>query len=189
MCGWTSTSGKDVFERLQTGSIGTSRSCWTSPMHTRKRRCTYEELAPITMVQPPLPPRRASVNTTTRSSGTCILRRTEPQTCHFSGGKLWTPRGRRHQLHRPARSLRRGGEEWRVDDKEGGEGPPAPYHLGDYTGGHFEEGVAFQTPASGPPRSKEEQERSACQTHPDGVAGGRFFVFEGTPRIIQRRPS
>ena len=30
-------------------------------MHTRKRRCTYEELAPITMVQPPLPPRRASI--------------------------------------------------------------------------------------------------------------------------------
>ena len=37
---------------------------------------------------------------------------------------------------------------WRVDDKEGGgEGTPAPNHLGDYTGRHFEESVALQTPA------------------------------------------
>ena len=31
---------------------------------------------------------------TLRSSGTRVLRRTEPQAGHYSGGKLWTPRGR-----------------------------------------------------------------------------------------------
>ena len=41
---------------------------------------------------------------TLRSSGTCAFRRTEPQTCHFNGGKLWVPRDRRQQLHRPASS-------------------------------------------------------------------------------------
>ena len=46
------------------GSIGTSPSCWTLPMQTRKRRYTYKEVELITMVQLPLPPRRASVNTT-----------------------------------------------------------------------------------------------------------------------------
>ena len=33
-------------------------------MQTRKRKYTYEEVALITMVEPLLPPRRASVNTT-----------------------------------------------------------------------------------------------------------------------------
>ena len=36
----------------------------SSPMQTHKRRYTYEEVVLITMVQPPLPSRRASVNTT-----------------------------------------------------------------------------------------------------------------------------
>ena len=38
--------------------------CWTSPMQTRKHRYTCEEAVLITMNQLPLPPRRASVNTT-----------------------------------------------------------------------------------------------------------------------------
>ena len=46
------------------GNIGTSPSYWTSPMQTRKRRYTCEEAVLITMDQLPLPPRRASVNTT-----------------------------------------------------------------------------------------------------------------------------
>ena len=52
-----------MFETLLTGSIETSPS-WTSPMQTRKRRYTYEEVVLVMMVQPPLPPRHASVNTT-----------------------------------------------------------------------------------------------------------------------------
>ena len=40
------------------------KSCWTSPMQTPKRSYAYEEVVVITMVQPPLSPRRASVNTT-----------------------------------------------------------------------------------------------------------------------------
>ena len=61
-CGWKSLSGEDAFETLPTGRR--SPSCWTSLMQTRKRKYTYEEVVLMTMVQPPLPPRRASVNTT-----------------------------------------------------------------------------------------------------------------------------
>ena len=93
-CGWTSSSGEGVFETIRPGSIGTSASCWMSPMQTRKRRYTYEEVVLITMVQPSLPPRRASVNTT-------LVRGMCPSTSgatnlHFSGGKLWAPRGNYH---------------------------------------------------------------------------------------------
>ena len=41
-----------------------NHSYWTSPMRIRKRRYTCEEAVLITMDQLPLPPRRASVNTT-----------------------------------------------------------------------------------------------------------------------------
>ena len=63
-CGWISSSGEEVFETLRTGNIGTSPSYWTSPMQTRERRYTCEEAVLITMDQLPLPPRRASVDTT-----------------------------------------------------------------------------------------------------------------------------
>ena len=42
----------------------TSPSCWTSPTQTRTRRYTYEEVVLVMMVQPNLPRRRASANTT-----------------------------------------------------------------------------------------------------------------------------
>ena len=48
---------------LRTGNKGTSPSCWTSPVQTRKRWYTFEEAMLITMDQLPLPPRRARVNT------------------------------------------------------------------------------------------------------------------------------
>ena len=72
-------------------------------MQTRKRRYTYEEVVLITMVQPSLPPRRASVNTT-------LVRGMCPSTSgatnlHFSGGKLWAPRGNYHTTLQPYRSL------------------------------------------------------------------------------------
>ena len=64
-CGWTSSSGEEVFGTLRTGNTEANSSCWTSPTQTRKRhRYTCGEAVLITMDELPLPPRRASVNTT-----------------------------------------------------------------------------------------------------------------------------
>ena len=52
------------FRDAPNGNTETRPSCWTSPMQTSKRRYICEEVVLITMVQPPLPSRRASVNTT-----------------------------------------------------------------------------------------------------------------------------
>ena len=42
----------------------------------------------------------------------------------------------------------------------GGEGTPAPNHLGDYTGRHFEESLALQTPAQGQLEGRQKAKRS-----------------------------
>ena len=101
----------------------------------------------IRMVQSPLPPRRASVNTT-------LVRDMSPSTNGTTNLPAVESFGRRgvegsNFIDQLVASVV-GGEGWRIDDDQegGGEGTPTPNHLGYYTGRHsFEERVALQTPA------------------------------------------
>ena len=115
-------------------------------MHTCKRRYICEDAVLITTGQVPLPPRRASVNirlirvicsVDERSHGLAIL---EVE----SFGRLGAEGG---NFNDQLVASVKGGAGWMVDGKEGGEGTTTPNRLGDYTGCHFEEGVALHTPA------------------------------------------
>ena len=115
-------------------------------MQTCKRRYTYEAVVLMTMVQPPLSPRRPSVNT--------ILVR---DVCLSTNGAI-------NFATLTVESFGRIGVEGSncidqlaaivVGRRDGGSMTKntvvkehLPNHLGDYTGRHLEEGVALPTPA------------------------------------------
>ena len=92
---------------------------------------------------------------TLRSPGTCVLRRTEPQTRIFRGGTLWASRGSGGNSFRPAGSERCGGQQWRVDRaKREGEGRPAANRLDDPTTRHFVDGGSLPAPGGQSPGAR-----------------------------------